>query len=201
MNAQRNIIDKELYPPGDFAIWIVIYIELVTFGSLFVGYAFLRRENIELFNASQSILDQTSGLVNTLFLVTSSYFVVKAVDIVKNVNSQKNKSSHMYASRWLLSAMMFGIFFLVHKLFEFYGLFEQGIDLNTNKFFMFYFMLTMFHFMHVLLGVIILFNIREKTKKGLYFRQNCRGIETGAAYWHLVDLLWIVLFPLVYIIR
>jgi nitric oxide reductase NorE protein len=76
-----------------------------------------------------------------------------------------------------------------------------GLTLSTNKFFMFYLMLTMFHFMHVLLGVIILWNIYLRCKINAYTHEEHSGIETGASYWHLVDLLWIVLFPLVYILH
>ena len=94
-----------------------------------------------------------------------------------------------------------GISFLVTKLFEFSHIFGLGITLSTNTFFMFYLLLTMFHFMHVILGLIILGNIYQKTKSGGYTPHEYSGIETGASYWHLVDLLWIVLFPLVYIIR
>ncbi|MDD3475736.1 MAG: cytochrome c oxidase subunit 3 family protein [Sulfurimonas sp.] len=192
---------KESYPPGDFAIWIVIYIELLTFGLMFLGYAFSRRADIELFNASQSVLNQASGFVDTLILITSSYFVVKALNTVKNARIENIQASNESASRWLLAAILFGIMFLINKLLEFSDIFSQGINLSTNTFFMFYLLLTMFHFMHVVLGVVILFNIRKRTKIGCYSEQNCRGIESGALYWHLVDLLWIILFPLVYILR
>ncbi|MFA5460967.1 MAG: cytochrome c oxidase subunit 3 family protein [Sulfurimonas sp.] len=192
---------KESYPPGDFAIWIVIYIELLTFGLMFLGYAFSRRADIELFNASQSVLNQASGFVDTLILITSSYFVVKAVNTVKNARIENIQASNESASRWLLAAILFGIMFLANKLLEFSDIFSQGINLSTNTFFMFYLLLTMFHFMHVVLGIVILFNIRKRSKTGCYSEQNCRGIESGALYWHLVDLLWIILFPLVYILR
>lgn len=192
---------KESYPPGDFAIWIVIYIELLTFGLMFLGYAFSRRADIELFNASQSVLNQASGFIDTLILITSSYFVVKAVNAVKNATYENIQASNEASSRWLLAAILFGIMFLVNKVLEFSDIFSQGINLSTNTFFMFYLLLTMFHFMHVVLGVVILFNIRKRTKIGCYSEQNCRGIESGALYWHLVDLLWIILFPLVYILR
>ncbi|MDD3597740.1 MAG: cytochrome c oxidase subunit 3 family protein, partial [Sulfuricurvum sp.] len=69
---------KSSYPPGDFAIWIVIYIELLTFGLFFVGYAFSRRLNIQMFNDSQLFLNKTAGFIDTLILITSSYFIVKA---------------------------------------------------------------------------------------------------------------------------
>jgi len=197
----KSITVKEKYPPGDFAIWIIIYVELVTFGLLFLGYAFSRRSHIEMFNDSQLLLNQTSGFINTLILITSSYFVVKAVKSVTSMTQESIKKSNLRASKWLLYAIMCGIAFLVIKLSEFIHIFGQGITLSTNKFFMFYLLLTVFHFMHVLLGSVILFNIYKKTKIDGYTPDDHRGFETGASYWHMVDLLWIVLFPLVYIIR
>jgi len=192
---------KKPYPPGDFAIWIIVYVELLTFGLLFVGYAFSRRAEVQLFNDSQLLLNQSIGFINTLILITSSYLIVKGVETIKTMHSDQGYEASMRASKWLLSAMMLGCLFLVLKLSEFSHLFNQGITLSTNTFFMFYLLLTMFHFMHVMLGVVILYNLYLKTKKQGYTPTDCRGLETGALYWHLVDLLWIVLFPLVYIMR
>jgi len=199
MTNQRSI--KESHPPGDFAIWIIIYVELLTFALLFAGYAFSRRTDVALFNASQLVLDQTSGFINTLILITSSYFVVKAVQSVKNMTQKSTKSANESASKWIFLAMLMGFSFLITKLFEFSHIFGLGITLSTNTFFMFYLLLTMFHFMHVILGLIILGNIYQRTRHAGYTPDDHSGIETGASYWHLVDLLWIVLFPLIYIIR
>jgi len=189
---------KQPLPAGDFGIWVVVYIELITFALLFIGYAFSRRADVELFNQSQLLLDQRFGFINTLILITSSYFVVKAIETIKLVDREK---AIKLASRWLLSAIVLGSFFVFFKIIEFSDKFSQGINLSTNTFFMFYLLLTAFHFMHVILGLIILFNVRQKTKSGGYTKENHIGMETGAIYWHLVDLLWIVLFPLIYIIR
>ena len=188
------MITKKEFPPGDFGIWVIIYVEFVTFAALFIGYAFARRANIEMFNESQLLLDQKAGFINTLVLITSSWLVVKAVQAIKNNNSK-------LSANWLLGAMGVGFIFICVKLMEFSDKFEQGITLSTNTFFMFYLMLTVFHFLHVVLGLIILFNIYQKTKIGGYSNVDHKGMETGASYWHLVDLLWIVLFPLVYIMR
>ena len=76
MNEHSNTINQEDLP-GDFAIWIFIFAEMLAFGVLFVAYAFTRAQNIELFNASQLTLSRTSGAINTLVLITSSYFVVR----------------------------------------------------------------------------------------------------------------------------
>ncbi len=185
---------KQALPPGDFGIWVIIYVEFVTFAALFIGYAFSRRANLEMFNESQLLLNKTSGFINTVVLITSSFLVVKAVQAIKKNNSE-------LSAKFLLAAMGVGSIFIVVKIMEFAEKFEQGINLSTNTFFMFYLMLTVFHFLHVVLGLIILFNIYQKTKLGGYSNTDHKGMETGASYWHLVDLLWIVLFPLVYIMR
>jgi nitric oxide reductase NorE protein len=191
-------IAKASLPPGDFAIWIIIYVELITFAALFIGYAFARRADVELFNQSQLLLDQRSGFINTLILITSSYFVVKAIQVIKTIDNEK---ASILSSRWLLAAIGLGSSFIVIKTIEFSDKFDQGINLSTNTFFMFYILLTGFHFMHLLLGLIILYAVYKKTKMGGYSKQDYRGMETGASYWHLVDILWIVLFPLIYIMR
>jgi nitric oxide reductase NorE protein len=193
-SKNKNII----YPPGDAGIWIIIYIELITFGLFFLGYVYSRRQDVELFNSSQLALNQTSGFINTILLITSSYFVIRAVHSIKTYEIKK---ASIYATRWLNAAIGLGGFFLIIKMSEFVTKYSQGINLSTNKFFMFYFLLTVFHFLHVLLGMIILFNIKEKTKIQGYNKNDLKGMQTGASYWHMVDLLWIVLFPLIYIIR
>lgn len=185
-------------PPGDFGIWLVVYIELITFGLLFVGYAFARAGEIEIFNQSQLLLDQKLGFINTLILLTSSYFVVKALEAVKNFDLEVASEK---ASQWLMYAMSLGGLFLLIKILEISDKYSQGINLSTNTFFMFYIILIVFHFLHVVLGMLILFNVRQNVKAKKYSKDNYKGMETGGVYWHLVDLLWIVLFPLVYIMR
>jgi len=83
-------------------------------------------------------------------------FVVKAVKSIKNMTQESQKESNIQASRWLLFAIMCGIAFLVIKVTEFSHIFGMGMHLSTNKYFMFYIMLTVFHFLHVLLGSGIL---------------------------------------------
>jgi nitric oxide reductase NorE protein len=189
---------NKIYPPGDAGIWIIIYIELITFGLFFLGYIYSRRLDVELFNSSQLALNQTAGFINTIILLTSSFFVIKAV---KSIQTLQLKKASIIATNWLNGAIALGGVFLIIKMSEFITKYSEGINLSTNKFFMFYFLLTMFHFLHVLLGMIILFNIKEKTKIQGYNKNDLKGMQTGASYWHMVDLLWIVLFALIYIIR
>ena len=180
--------------PGDFAIWIFIFAEMLAFGVLFVAYAFTRAQDVELFNAAQLTLDRTSGFINTLVLITSSYFVVRAVSAIRR--GLATSCAYWLSGAWLLGAVFVGI-----KAVEFHDKFNAGITLSTNAFYMFYLALTFFHFMHVLMGMIILACVIVKARRGGYSRHDYVGVETSASFWHMVDLLWIILFPLVYVIR
>lgn len=196
--AQQNPnIKSEKGPgdlPGDLALWIFIFAEMLVFGVLFVAYAFTRANNVALFNDSQLTLSQTSGAINTLVLITSSYFVVRGVSAIKRGLSKQ-------CAHWLTGALLLGGVFISIKLVEFYAKFAADITMSTNTFYMFYLSLTFFHFMHVLMGMVILGSIIAKAHRGGYSAQEHAGVETGASFWHMVDFLWIILFPLVYIIR
>ena len=180
--------------PGDFAIWLFIFMELLVFGIFFIAYAVMRVQNLELFNEYQLTLNRELGAANTLLLITSSYFVVRAIHAIR----QNNVKSCI---NWLYAALTGGAGFLFLKTVEYSDKFSEGITLSTNTFYMFYLSLTMFHFLHVILGMVILLAVAIKAKHGAYNAQNHIGVETGASYWHMVDLVWIILFPLVYIIR
>jgi len=193
LNKDISIAEPKLLP-GDFAIWIFIFMELLVFGILFITYAIVRMDNIELFNDYQRELNRELGLLNTLLLITSSYFVVRAVKAIR----LNNIEGCIY---WLYAAVAGGAGFLILKSVEYSEKFASGISLSTNTFYMFYLSLTMFHFLHVILGMLILLAVVIKAKQGLYSAKNYIGVETGASYWHMVDLVWIILFPLVYIIR
>lgn len=179
---------------GDLAVWLIILAELLAFGILFLSYAFARTFDVALFNASQRTLDLNSGAINTALLITGSWCVVRAVQAVK-------KDASAAGARWLLAALACGSGFVVIKLLEFSDKAQTGIDLSTNTFYMFYLLLTGFHFFHVLAAMVFLTILLVKTRAGHYGQHDHHALETGAAFWHMVDLLWIVLFPLVYVMR
>jgi nitric oxide reductase NorE protein len=190
--AQGSAISEHL--PGDLAIWIFILAELLVFGVFFTAYAFTRLNNIELFDTYQRTLDRQAGMVNTLLLITGSFFVARAVAAARADASR-------IAARWLAWALVAGAGFLVVKAAEYADKFSAGINLSTNSFYMFYISLTFFHFMHVILGMVILAALMVNARRGRYGPANMNGMESGASYWHMVDLVWIVLFPLVYLLR
>jgi nitric oxide reductase NorE protein len=179
---------------GDLAVWLIILAELLTFGIFFLLYAFARAREVALFNASQRTLDLNSGAINTVLLITGSWCVVRAVNAVRRDQS-------VIGARWLLAALGCGVGFVCFKLIEYSAKLDAGIDMSTNTFYMFYIMLTAFHFFHVIAAMIFLLILWFKTRQGAYGRHNHHALETGAAFWHMVDLLWIVLFPLVYVMR
>lgn len=194
MNTNTTLVNETEDLPGDFAIWIFILSEMLVFGVMFIVYAFTRANQVEVFNASQLTLSRGLGTLNRIILITSSYFVVCAVSAIKSGNAKRS-------SNWMIGAILLGGMFVAVKLWEFNQKFSMGITLETNDFYMFYLTLTFFHLMHVLMGMIILGCIVYKLRKGDYTAQEHFGVETGASFWHMVDLLWIVLFPLIYIIR
>ncbi len=168
--------------------------ELAVFAIFFASYAFARAGNVEMFNTYQQTLDTNIALANTLALITSSYFVVRAVEAMREDKAE-------LCVRWLASAVLMGLVFLVLKSGEYAHHYSEGINMRTNLFYMFYFSMTFFHFMHVIMGMVILAAVALKAKHGGYSAAEHTGVETGASYWHMVDLVWLILFPLVYVMR
>lgn len=180
--------------PGDLAVWIFIFAELLVFGVLFVAYALARRSHIELFNNEQALLDRQGGLVNTLVLISSSYAVACAGQAVRLDRVRS-------CALWLCGAWALGAVFLVFKVFEFSRDADIGIQLSRNLFDMFYVSLTFFHFMHVLMAMVIVSVVIRNAWLGRYGAASHAGVETAGSYWHMVDLVWIILFVLVYVLH
>lgn len=180
--------------PGDPDVWIFILAELLMFGAFFVAYIVNWMGARELYTAAQVTLDRSLGLINTVFLVTSSWAVVWALNAAR-----ANRVRHV--APWLALAIALGVAFMVVKYFEYAAKLDAGIDLTTDDFHMFYFCLTGIHLLHVVAGTIILIVCWTNAREGLYQAGNVKGLETGASYWHMVDLLWIFLFPLLYLLR
>jgi nitric oxide reductase NorE protein len=167
---------------------------MLAFAVFFATYAFARAKNVEMFNLYQQTLDRNLGALNTLLLITGSWFVVLAVQAA-------HRDDKPAISRNILLGWLCGAGFLAVKVIEYAEKFGAGISLSTNTFYMFYISLTFFHFMHVILGMVILTVLWFQSRNGLYGSHGANGLESGAAYWHMVDLLWIILFPLVYVMR
>ncbi len=182
---------------GDIAVWIFLLAELLAFGVFFLAYAFARARNPGLFDAEQAGLDRQSGLINTLLLVSSSALVAQAVAVVRRAGADASQR----AAAALLGAIACGLGFIVVKGHEYAAHFAAGMELSSSTFSMFYLGLTGFHFFHVVLGLVVLVVLWRQTAAGVYRPGDANGLESGAAYWHMVDLVWLVLFPLVYVMH
>ena len=195
MSSELTLSDnmaKNKKLPGDLAMWFFILAELSVFAVFFIGFAVAEQLNVELFRTSKDQLHPIAGLINTLALITSSFFVALSLIAIKK--RQCNACvSH------LVLAQVFALVYIVVKLTDYQYLFDAGIDIETNTFFTLYFLITGFHLMHILLGMVILTYMAVKAFKKAY-KQEFSGFEAGASYWHMVDMLWIILFPLIYII-
>ncbi|VXC13215.1 Nitric oxide reductase NorE protein [Flavobacterium sp. 9R] len=178
------------YPPGGILMWIIIFLELITFGIALVAFAYYGNENTAIFHQSRMQLNTTFGIINTVFLLTSGFFMANAVHLYKNNEIQKS-------SMFFQLAMLGGVLFLILKGTEYYQKIESGISLDTNLFYTFYWLLTGFHVIHVIVGLIILVWINYlMTKKNS--ATTLEDVEASAAFWHLCDLIWLLLFPIIY---
>ncbi len=169
--------------PGNPLMWILIISELLVFGAFFLGFGVARVLQPELFRAGQAMLDIRLGGLNTLLLVTSGWFAARAVRAGPGGASR----------RWIAAAMVLGAGFLVVKGVEYADKAAHGIGIETDTFFTLFYLMTGFHAMHVVMGLVVLAIVA--------WRNSPENLETGAAFWHMVDLIWLVLFPIVYLVR
>jgi len=178
MTDQTSVLDEL---PGDLMMWVLIVSELLVFGAGLLAFLSVRAADPVGFAADQEMLNRVAGGVNTIVLVTSGYCAARAVHSAKHVRA------------WLAGAMVLGMVFLLVKWFEYAEKARHGIGIETSDFFTFYYLLTGFHALHVVAGLVIF---------ALLMRWNAhRNLEVGAAFWHMVDLVWILLFPIIYLVH
>ncbi|UPJ67139.1 cytochrome c oxidase subunit 3 family protein [Bradyrhizobium sp. 191] len=172
--------------PGDPMIWVLIFSELVAFGLFLGAFSVTRAIHPAEFAAGQAMLDSHLAGLNTIVLVTSGWAAARATRAARN----RQRSTTRY---WLLGAMALGGLFISIKLAEYAEEIGRGVGLETSLFFTLYFLLTGFHLLHVGLGIIILAVVCR--------RAEISGVETATAFWHMVDLVWIVMFPILYLVK
>ncbi|MFO7530648.1 MAG: cytochrome c oxidase subunit 3 family protein [Marinobacter sp.] len=180
--------------PGDFAMWLFILMELTVFAIFFISFATMQSLYPVIFGTGKSSLHPVAGLICTLALITSSYFVALA-----GIRLQQGNKSR--CSLFLAAALMAATVYLITKFWEYSQLIQAGYDLSTNTFYTLYFFITFFHLMHVVLGMVILGYMLHRTLQGAYATGEHSGFESGGSYWHMVDLVWIILFPTIYVIH
>jgi nitric oxide reductase NorE protein len=179
-------------PPGGILMWIVIFLEVITFGLGLMGLAYYGRLEPHLFHESRLQLNVTIGSVNTVILLTSGFFMARAVQRFK-VGDIKTTLLNFKLT------LLGGGLFMGLKGFEYYAKLEAGLGMDTNMFFTSYWLLTGFHLVHVIVGMVILGWIMFLMKRP-NSDLNSDDVEAGAAFWHMCDLIWLLLFPALYLI-
>ncbi|WP_157470597.1 cytochrome c oxidase subunit 3 [Cyclobacterium amurskyense] len=190
---QEKISFKNIYyPPGGIMLWIIIFLELGTFGLGLLGLAYYGALTPELFHEARMHLNTLLGTSNTLILLVSGYTMARAVAAFRSGDKQKAK--------WLIKITLIGgALFLALKSYEYYEKLASGLEMWDNMFYTFYWLLTGFHLVHVVVGMVILgyMSFKIDARKS---PTDELDLESGAAFWHMCDLIWLLLFPSLYLI-
>nr|WP_170541832.1 cytochrome c oxidase subunit 3 [Ruegeria arenilitoris] len=180
--SDTSLIDEL---PGELLMWVLIVSELLVFGAGLIAFMGVRLTDPTGFAEAQSHLYRTGAALNTGVLVTSGFLAARAL--------RWRQAARRGAARLsLIGAALLGVIFLIIKGAEYAGKAAQGINYETHPFFLFYYLLTGFHAAHVLAGVAILLLVA--------WRDDPRNIEAGGQFWHMVDLVWVLLFPVIYLL-
>ncbi len=180
--------------PGNLAIWAAILSEMSEFAVMFIVYFIARVHNPELFFEGPTRLNTLAGTANTLIMLSSSFFVVRSVMAVRDDQLKA-------ATRWLWGAVACGILYLIIKYLEYRWNAAQGLETETNIFYGVYYYVTFNHFLHVGWGTAGLVWVIYRINSGFYTKTEHEGLVNMALYWHMIDLAWITIFPLLYVIR
>lgn len=184
----------EIRVPGETGVWVLIFGDMAAFAAFFGVFVYSRGNDPVLFDESRTQLSVGYAVANTVLLLTSSLFVAAAVRDFRSGGRQ-------LAPRLIVLAGVCGVGFVVSKALEYHEKLSSGIALTTNMFYTFFFTMTAIHLLHLIIGLVglgVMWRLARRTdeKPG-----NLLVIEVGASYWHMVDLLWIIIFPLLYLVR
>ena len=171
--------------PGELIMWVLIVSELAVFGTALLIFLVLRLGDPSGFAAAQDQLHRLSAGANTMVLVTSGFAAALAVRAAGMGRKPATRG-------WLGVAMLLGGVFLTLKGVEYADAARRGIGLETHVFFTFYWLLTLFHAAHVLAGMILLAIVAIPAR--------APGVEAAGQFWHMVDLVWVMLFPVIYLL-
>lgn len=180
--------------PGEAGLWILLFGDMTVFAVLFGAYLHRRGEQPSLFAHAQGSLSQDLGAASTLLLLTSSLLVALAT-------ARPGVKLHRHAPRLLAGAIGLGLGFVGLKAWEYADLAAGGVTPHTNIFFSYYFALTGLHLAHLVVGLAVLSTLSVLTRRDHLTPSQRAFTEGGACFWHMVDLVWLVIFPLLFLVR
>jgi nitric oxide reductase NorE protein len=180
------------FVPGQPDMWVFVLFEALVFTAYFTVYVVSRTRSPDLFLESQAHLNLRVGVFNTLVLLASSWSMARCVQAAR-------ERSFRAALTNAFLTMLFGFAFLVAKMLEWAAEIGQGFTFTTDGFFSFYYFLTAIHFIHLLIGFVVLaVAVHQLWSRA---RRSQEVIETCATYWHTIDFLWVLIFALLYVMR
>ena len=192
-------------------VWVFLVTEILMFGALFVLYAIFRAQYPEMFQYGSKLLNPWLGGLNTLVLITSSLTMALAVHYAHHGDNEK-ALPHLFNTFLLAGLFLFVKYFeysykfyhgeLPGSFFHFEALSSTMGEAPSNLalFFGLYFVMTGLHGIHILIGMILISWLMFRMKRGDFSAQNNVAVEGVGLYWHIVDIIWIYLFPLMYLI-
>lgn len=193
------------FDAAKIGMWLFLVTEILLFGGLFVGYGIMHAKHPQAFVAAHHHLDWRLGALNTIVLLISSFTMVMGVWAAQTGQRKK------LIAFLLITVALAGVFMAV-KYVEYSHKFHEGLlpgkfyahqgDTVPGQFmfFSFYFMMTGLHGIHVLLGMIAILYVAWRAQRGDFDKNYYFPVDIVGLYWHLVDLIWIYLFPLMYLI-
>jgi cytochrome c oxidase subunit III len=205
-NLQHHFSDVEQQKDSaKMGMWLFLATEILLFGGLFCAYAIYRAWHPEMFLNAHRFLDVKMGMINTFVLITSSLTMALSI---RSLQIDKKKHAVWY----LVATLVFACVFLIIKYFEYSHKFHlgqlpgkyytfTGIEgTNPHIFFSIYFTMTGLHGIHIIIGILVIARMLYRTITNHFSSEYYTPVEMTGLYWHLVDLIWIYLFPLLYLI-
>ena len=180
--------------PGNKGMWAGILSGMTEFALLFIVYFIARVHNPAMFHNGSAQLNLFAGTFNTLLMISGSYFVANAVVAIR-----ENRPS--ISLRWLSLVLLAGFGYFITKYVELSWNAQHGVTGGGDVFFGVYYYLTFTHMVHVGWGIIGLLWVMVRTGAGAYTPAEHSGMEAFASYWHATDLVWLIIFPLLYLLR
>nr|WP_251199458.1 cytochrome c oxidase subunit 3 family protein [Aromatoleum aromaticum] len=180
--------------PGNKAIWVGIYCEVTEFVLMFLVYFIARAHHPGSFSGGPAQLSLLAGTAYTVALLTSGYCVARGLVAMRRARRQA-------CLRWLAAAFVIGAIYPLVKFFEVRWNLANGLDGDAGVFFVTYYYLTFNHLVHVFWGLLGLLWVMVRTGTGSYTAEEHDGLEAFACYWHTTDIIWLMIFPLFYMLR
>jgi nitric oxide reductase NorE protein len=190
-SPQTNVEPWE--PPGGVLVWLLVFLEVITFGAGIITFLVQGRDHPAEYAAGRELLNQPLAFANTLLLLTGGWCMANGLGSLRCGNQGKSL-------RWVTAAIMTGLVFTLLKGIEYADKVQHDIGFGRDVFFTFYYALTGFHLVHVLAAVVLLAFMARGIRRGHYHQKEHLDVESSGIFWHMCDLIWLLVYPVIYLL-